>query len=345
MKKKVFLSFITAVALLVSMMSLPAFADNMVTFSIQGKIVLPGSDVAPDDGLFVTIECISDIGTADTADDLHTVTAVVLMEGSREGQFTINVPYTASAEKNPKFEISYKITAPSPYRYWERGYFALGGIQYFKEGQMKFPEGNVSNLIITPIRAAEISGTVGLPSYDKNQSVVEVDITAKTTGTLNTDSDDYEAKARVSIDQSEAKYMLRVPATVAAAGYTVKYETTSSDYEEQGWYSDTGTVETSDKATKVDVSNGNSKNISLQLIEIDTNPENPPACRFDINGDGKVDVKDHIMLARSMGSVKKFVEAFDLNEDGIIDVKDLKLLKNEMRMVMKFRISHRHKFY
>lgn len=333
MKKKQVFALTLVFTLLVSIISVPAFAVIAPTFSVDGKFVLPGNEVAPDGGLLVSIICRSDMGTTDTSDDNITNSLVVLMKDAHEADFSTEIPYSTAT--NSRFTLSYSISSASGY--WEQGYYSSSGMQYYSEGQSTFNEGPVSGLVLTPIKAVTISGTVSLPSYSDTQTV-DLDISAKTLGILPGSEDDFEAKAAVSIAKEAATYQLRVPSTISDAAYTVMYITTAAGYEKQGWYSELKTSSRADSAVKVDVSGGSRADINLQLVEAITPP--PPVApddknKFDLNKDGKVDIKDQIMISRAMGSLKKFAAHLDINKDGVINVKDLKLIKEELKKVKK----------
>ncbi len=326
MKKKSVLSLMVVIAILSSIISVPIFADSTPTFRIEGKVALPGNDVAPDGNLSLTLEYRSDKGTADPADDFTATSVIVLMKGSHETSFYWDIPFTGSADA--KFILGYSL--PETSQYWHKGYYALSGMQYYKEGQMQFHEGAVSGLVITPLKASRISGTVGLPVYTTTQQAVEVDVSAKTKGLSDGTHDDFEAVAKVNITNSAIAYDLKVPTTVTTASYIVMYNTKAADYEKQGWYSTTGTAIKASDATKVDISGENRANINLVLVKKITDPVTP-VIKFDLNNDGRVDIKDMILVARAMGSKKKYVEAYDLNKDGVINVIDLKLIKAEIQ--------------
>ncbi|MCX7772080.1 MAG: dockerin type I domain-containing protein [Clostridia bacterium] len=332
-RKKKVQCLILTLAMLISIMSFSAFADTP-KFRLEGKVVLPGSDVAPEGGLAVTLEYRSDSGTLDTTDDTISNYVIILQKDAHEASFSWDVPFTLVTDKSPKFTLTYTIL-PST-KYWDRGYYTLGGIQYYSNSQTHFPEGSVSGLVITPLRASEISGWVCLPSYSVTQAAVEVSVSAKTAGTLPDANDDYEARTRVTLTGSAIAYKLRVPAITSSAAYLVSYETNTSEYEKQGWYNVTGTAITSSAATRVDVSGGNRSDINLVLVKKILPPVPPPvpttpaAISFDLNGDKKVDVKDQVLVAQAMGSKKKYSPAFDLNKDGVIDVRDLMLIKAEI---------------
>ncbi len=335
MKKKA-LSLLVAIAMLVSVISVPALASTP-TFKIDGKVVLPGNDVAPEGNLLVTLEYRSDRGTSNQSDDYTTSALIVLMKGSREASFSLDIPFSNTADKNPRFTLGYFLSTASPY--WDKGYYTLSGMQYHKEGQTTFPEGSVSGLVITPLRASNISGYVGLPVYSSTQSAMDVTVTAKTTGASNGTQDDYEAKTKVTLTNGASAYSLKVPTTASSAGYVVMYEVSGTDYENKGWYSSSGTVTNASIATKVDVSGGNRSDIHLQLVKKATpatpNPVTPPQMDMDVNDDGRVNIKDYIMFTRAMGARWKFKDFLDINGDGVVDVKDLKIIKEELKELKK----------
>lgn len=330
------LSLLVAVAMLLSVAAVPAVASTP-TFKLSGKVVLPGTDVAPEGNLIVTLEYRSDKGTKDTKDDYSTSALIVIPKGNREASFSLDIPFSASADKNPRFTLSYSIASSSPY--WDKGYYSLNGMQYYKEGQTTFPEGSVSGLVITPLRASTISGYVGLPVYTSAQPAVQVTVSAITTGTLKGAQDDYETKTKVTITNGAAAYSLKVPTTTASAGYVVSYETSAADYEKNGWYSASGTVTKASSATKVDVSGGNRSDIHLQLVKKATPVTSNPMPFFDINldvnKDGKLNIMDYILMTKAMEDRWDDKNFLDVNGDGVVDAKDLDLIKKELKDLNK----------
>lgn len=308
-------------------------------YKIEGKVELPGTETAPAGGLTVNVEYRSDKGTSSLSDDYVYSLPVILSAGAHESTFTLSLPSTAP---HARFTIGYSV--PSASQYWDRGYYVLSGMQYYQAGQMYFYEGsNINGLIITPLKASLISGSVGLPAYSSTQAAIKVDVTAKTVGLLPGADDDYEAKTSVNVSSSAVAYTLKVPTTVTTASYIVIYKTDDKWYEKQGWYSTTGTALTATAATKVDVSGGNPTNINLTLIKKTTpDPVTNPCGRFDFNHDGKLDAKDQVFVSRLMGAKKKYQAFFDLNNDGVINVTDLKIIKAEIEKFKKLQHSEKH---
>jgi hypothetical protein len=333
MKRKV-LSLIIAIAMTASLAAIPTLAAAP-TFKIEGKIVLPGNDVAPDGNLAITLEYRSDRGTPDPKDDYTSSALIVLLKGSREAAFSLNIPF--SANDKARFTLGYSISSASPY--WDKGYYTLNGMQYYKEGQTSFPEGSVSGLVITPIKASIISGSVSLPANTPAQPAFEVTISAKTTGSLKGPEDDFEAKTKLTLTQGAISYSLKVPRTAATAGYTVRYETQHAQFEKQGWYGNNGTVTKASDAAKVDVSSGNRANINLQLVK-KANPAKPVntvpvSFNLDVNSDGKVNIKDFILIFKPLETQLKNKAFMDINGDGTVDVKDYKEIKEELKELRK----------
>jgi hypothetical protein len=325
-KRNSVLAIIVAIAVLISILTIPAIAGTINTFRIEGMVKLPGTDTAPSGGLLVTIHYESDKGTESSTDSYKQNIVVVLMRGAHEAGFYLDVPYTASSSMSPKFTLGYSI--PEGTKYWEEGYYTSDGMKFYKEGQTQFSEGSISGLEFTLLRASEISGKIGLPKYTASGASTEVDIIAKTTGNAAYNYDDYEAKETVQITDSNVAYKLRVPANEGDTDYLVMYDTKAQGYEENGWFGDGSTILKASVATKFGADEGNHSGIDLKLIA--ETGEDPDDIDFDLNGDGKVDVGDMVLVARAMGSVNKFDEKYDLVDDGVIDVRDLKLIKEEV---------------
>lgn len=301
--------------------------DAYDKFELEGKVVLPGTDKAPEGGLTVTLVYTTDNGTKDTKDDIVTPINVKLGKGEHEKSFSLELPYT---DDDAKFSLGY--TVPSSSKYWDTGYYTASGMKYYKKDELRFDEGDeIDDLVITPIRASTISGEIDLPKDVSTKSPIKVDIKAKTAGTSSDAGDDFEVKTNVTLDGDEEAYSLKVPATASNAGYTVTYVTEAKGYVKQGWYSTKGTVTEASKASQVDVSKGNRTDIDLVLVKVNEDkPGTPGKINYDLNGDKQVDGKDMVLVARAMGAKHKYVKAYDLNKDGVINVTDLQLIKAEM---------------
>lgn len=337
MKRKTIVSLVLVVAIMASVISIPAFANTSPTFKIQGKVVLPGKDVVTDNNLFVTLEYCSDRGTSDPNDDFKSSCVVILMKGAHEAPFSFDIPFSVTtSNRAPKFTLGYSVISD---KYWERGYYTADGMQHYKENQMYFPEGSVSNLVITPIRASYISGKVSLPSYTNNKSEIQVSVIAKTDGVSDKSYDDFRAEQNIKIKDKDVNYSIKVPVVNSKPDYILMYEANADGYEKQGYYSKNGTVKKAESATKIDLSKGNVENINLSLIKKKAD-EKPPSSKYDLNKDGRVDVKDMVLIAQAMGSKKKYEKRLDLNNDGVINVKDLKIIQDQMKNTLKNKYKY-----
>jgi len=166
------------------------------------------------------------------------------------------------------------------------------------------------NLITLPF--TNISGKVILPGKDKApKDGIEVEVKAYNNGSLTSSSDDFyiSRKVKIAKDASSKSYTMTVP---VKDGYTISYEVNkNTGYITTGYYSKNGTQSSRNRAAVVDAEKDAVSGIDLTLLQTakptptpkpkpEPKPKPKPDDKYDINGDGSIDIYDLLELARAI---------------------------------------------
>lgn len=286
---------------------------------ISGKIILGNTKITLPVEMKYTVTAIQKgSNNASTDDDIIITKEVTVPAGQAEAAYQLIVPMNISGSGY----VVYYTYQNNGYK--EAGYYHNGGTTRSDNAvtliDVSNPASNI-NLITVPFTV--ISGKLSLSDGNvAPHNGIEAVITAYNKGESAANSDDFSFKKSITIakDTNYAEYKLVVP--VVASDYTVSYTISKQPgYISEGFYSSNGTVSQADKASLLDISNNPLSNINLQVLKkaaptptATPSPKPTPAPgsddKYDLNGDGYVNVFDLLDLARVI--VNKYEkEGFD----------------------------------
>ena len=285
--------------------------------SISGKIIMGNTKTAPSEEMFFTVTAVQEgANTKSTDDDIIISKEVKINKGKTEAEYVLTVPLN-KAGSGYKVYYTYKDGT-----YNETGYYHKNGTTR-NEGRVTLIDvGNtVTGINLTTLPFTNISGKVMLPDKDKApKDGIEVEVKAYNNGSLTADSDDFYISRTVKIakDASSKSYTMTVP--VKDTGYVVSYEVDKkTGYVAAGYYSKNGTQSSKSRASAVNADEKAVSGIDLTLLKTAKptptptpapkptpkpkpapKPKPNPDDKYDINGDGSIDVYDLIELAKAI---------------------------------------------
>lgn len=211
---------------------------------ISGYVTIPKA-LEMEDGLEVIISASNGLNLG--------ITKVIIPKGETTVQYILSLP--AGKEYKLQYDIIDHLK-----EFASSGYYSTSGTARNEVNSYKIDlsSDNKSDINIAILENLLISGFVQLPFGMSPEGGMEVTVTAVD----NLES----ATEKVVIPEGESSvaYMLSVPPSIS--GYRVRYSMESNDYATLGYYSDSGTVFSSSKATHIEVSESNIENINLTLI-------------------------------------------------------------------------------
>lgn len=309
--------------------------------TISGKIILGNQSTKPLNDLKYTITAIQEGSNKNSDDDDIIISKEVTVKANN-----LEVPYELVVPINTAHN-GYKVY----YTYENQGYTENG--YYYKNGTSRSSDkvtlidvaNTVTGIDLKTLPFTNITGKVYLPNNEKaTGNDIEVTVTAFNGNTKTAASDDFSFSKTITIskDSNSAKYSLTVP--VASTDYIVSYKinTKNTAYAEVGYYNEDGTEKEMKNATPVETDNKNTTGIDLELIRKKADPTPKPTKpapkpddeilkKYDLNGDGYVNVFDLLDLANVI--VNKYEkEGFDKNLE---QYKNRKLDENDLEIIKK----------
>lgn len=301
--------------------------------SISGKLTLGNNKTTLPKDMKFTITAIQKGSNNNSADDDIIISKdVTIPKGKDDVSYQLLVPQNSSG----KGYMVYYAYQNDVYR--ETGYYHTSGTSRTESKVTLIDVSNTVtgiNLITNPF--AIISGKLLLPDGEKAPAAgVEAIITALNKGSSSSINDDFSFMETVQIKKgaNSVDYSMVVPVT--STDYLVSYTVSkSTGYQAEGFYSKDGTVTSSKKATMVKPVDNKITGINLSILKKDpakptpTPTPIPNDAKYDLNGDGYVNVFDLLDLAKVI--VNKYEhEGFDKDleqyEKHDMDYQDLKVL-------------------
>lgn len=303
--------------------------------AISGSIILGNKSTKPLNDLKYTITAIQEGSNVNSKDDDIIITKEVTVKANNsEAAYELIVPMN-SVKKGYKVYYTYENEG-----YKETGYYSKNGTSRDANKVTLIDVANTAKDInLTTLPFTNISGKVYLPNNEKAPgNGIEVEVTAYNKNTKASNSDDFSFKKTVKIAKgsNSANYALTVP--VASTNYIVFYKviTKNTSYINEGYYNEDSTEKDIKDATPIKTDNKTVKGINLEIISKKTAPKPTPkpddkkSEKYDVNGDGYVNVFDLLDLAKVI--VDKYEkEGFDKNleqyKNRKLDEKDLEIIK------------------
>lgn len=300
--------------------------------TISGKIILGNKSTKPLNDLKYTITAIQEGSNSKSNDDDIVVSKEFTVKAnSSEVKYELIVPMN-TAKKGYKVYYTYENGG-----YKETGYYSKNGTSSDPANVTLIDVANtVTNINLTTQPFTNITGDVYLPGNAKAPGEgIEVTVTAYNSNTGKSSSDDFSFSRNVKIAKgsNSARYALTVP--VVSTEYIVSYKivTKTGDYVTEGYYGKNGTVKEMKNAASVKATNKDVTDIDLEIIskKPNTKPDDKTLEKYDLNGDGYVNVFDLVDLAKVI--VKNYEkEGFDKDLD---QYKDRKLTEKDLETVKK----------
>jgi len=314
---------------------------------ISGKIIMGNKEAAPSNDMLFTVTAIQEGSKANsTDDDIIVSKEVKVQKGKTEAAYDLTVPLNNAGSG---YKVYYKYKDGT---YEETGYYHKNGTSR-KEGKVTLIDvGNtVTGINLTTLPFTNISGKVILPDNDKApKDGIDIEVKAYNNGSLTDSSDDFYIVETVKIakDSSSKSYTMTVP--VKDTGYIISYEVDKkTGYVTTGYYGKNGTQSSKSRASVVDVDEEAVSGINLTLLETEKPKPTPTPTpkpkpkpekddKYDLNGDGSVDVYDLLELANAI--VKQYDkddywERFRKSREswnwGDLKEKDLEVIKEAFK--------------
>lgn len=308
--------------------------------TISGKIVIGNTKTVPSNDMLFTVTAVQEGANAkSTDDDIIISNEVTVEKGKTEAAYVLTVPLN-KAGSGYKLYYTYKDGT-----YNETGYYYKNGTSRSEDKVTLIDVGNtVDGIDLATLPFTNISGAVYLPDNNKApENGIEVEVKAYNNGSLTNGSDDFYIIRKVNIakDASSEFYTMTVP--VKDTGYIISYAVDKkTGYVTTGYYSVNGTESSKSRASAVDAKEESVSGINLTLLQtLKPIPTPTPAPKpetddkYDINGDGSIDVYDLLELAKAIvkqydkpgywENLKKNRKWPDLNE------KDLEVIKESFK--------------
>lgn len=312
--------------------------------TISGRIILGDKSTKPLNDLKYTITAIQEGSNKNSKDDDIIVSKEVIVKANNyDASYELIVPIN-SASKGYKVFYSYENQG-----YIEKGYYNRNGTSRDADKVTLIDVANtVKDIDLTTLPVTNITGKVYLSNNEKAAGTgMEVTITAYNNNTKSSGSDDFSFNKKVTISKNSnsANYALTVPVT--STDYIVSYKvvTKNTKYINEGYYSEDGTEKNIKEATPIKTGNKNITGIDLEIISKKTDSKpTPEPDKYDLNGDGYVNVFDLIDLARVI--VEKYEkEGFDKNleqyKNRKLDEKDLEVIRKVFNPFTNNRYKHK----
>jgi hypothetical protein len=308
--------------------------------SISGKIILGNKKTTLTDDMTYKVTAIqkgSDNNSSD--DDIIITKEVTIPSGKNEAGYELIVPLNTSG-KGYIVYYTYKNNG-----YTEAGYYNINGTSRSESRVTLIDVSNtVTGINLVTLPFTVISGRLYLPEGDRApNSGVEAIITAQNPGKSTAASDDFSIMKNFTIKKGESyvNYSLSVP--VSETDYVLSY-TVSKDtgYITQGYYHEDGTVQSRSRAKGIKAGEEPVKNINLRILKkgaptatpTPTPTPKPSDDKYDLNGDGHVNVFDLLELAQEIVNRYK-KEGFDKDLEQYkgkkLDKKDLDIIRDVFR--------------
>jgi|GEM_PF-868054 len=317
--------------------------------TISGCIVLDGKSRKPLNDLKYTVTAIQEGSNGKSNDDDIIVSKEVTIKANDyDISYELTVPIN-SAKKGYKVYYTYENQG-----YIEKGYYHRNGTSRDENEVTLIDVANTSvkDIDLTTLPFINITGKVNLPDNEKAAGKdIEVTVTAYNNNSKASASDDFSFSKTVKIPKGSdsAEYSLTVPAV--STDYIVSYKvvTKNPEYITEGYYSNAGTMKDKKDATPLKAEDKNITGIDLDIISKKPDPKPGPKPdpdkeiikKYDLNGDGYVNVYDLLDLAKVI--VDQYEKkGFDKNLEQYnrkLDEKDLDIIKK----VFKPFTNNRHK--
>ncbi|HHW00925.1 MAG TPA: hypothetical protein GXX36_15420 [Clostridiaceae bacterium] len=239
--------------------------------TISGTVFFPENFTAPADGITVIIEAKTDNGTPyDYSDDYYININKTIPKGKKSVQYSLVVPANIAG-------AGYIVNCSIITNYWkECGYYSDTGTVPDRDSAtpVDVSNGDAEGIDIEILLEAickDIDIHISLPYGDvAPEGGIDVTIFAvNNNGTPDDDSDDFSFNTEVKIFEgtSDAYCTLFMPAYILSSKYVFHYEIDSGKgYLQKGYYSITGTIDSYDLATPVDVNTISDLHIDLDII-------------------------------------------------------------------------------
>lgn len=276
--------------------------------TISGRIVAGNQTTAPLNDMKYTITAIQEGGNASSADDDIVVTKTITMpKNSKEAAFSLIVPLNST---NNGYKVYYKYEDG---KYVETGYYYSSGTSRSADTFTKIDVNNtISDISLVTLPFTNITGRVYLPDNTlAPDNGTEVKVTAENLGNAGP-ADDIRFEKTVVIPKNAnyADYSLTIP--VKPTGYTVSYTVKgNAGYINTGYYSPSGTKTLKNEAALIATGNSTISGINLTIQKKvqptpkptatptpTPKPGTKPDPKYDLNGDGSVNFKDLVELAK-----------------------------------------------
>ncbi len=268
--------------------------------TISGKILLGNQTTAPSNDMKYTITAVQEGNNSSTRDDDIIITKdVTVPKNKKEMAYSLTVPLNTVGKG---YKLYYRYTDGS---YSEAGYYNTNRTSYSAGTYTLIDVANNPVINLTTLPFTNISGRVYLPEgVTAPANGIQVTVIALNRGTLSAASDDFYIEKSVTIpkDANYVNYSLTVP--VKNVGYAVSYSVASAaGYVTEGYYSESGTKTDYNEASLVETGNAAVTGINLVIQKTSTVTPTPtpipaPLEKYDLNGDGIVDMLDMAELAR-----------------------------------------------
>ena len=283
---------------------------------ISGKIILGNTKITLPKEMKYTVTAIQKgSNNSSSEDDIIISGEVTVPAGANEAPYQLIVPPNSS---DNGYMVFYTYRKDG---YREAGYYHTGGTTRGDNTVTLLDVSqNASGIDLITMPFTVISGRLYLPDGLKApEKGIEAVITAKNKGESQSKADDFSFSQSVTIakDNSYVDYLLGVP--VVSSDYRISYTVSkTAGYITEGFYSSEGTVTSESKATLLEVTNSPVSGINLTLqkkalptetpkptsVPTPTPKLDPNDAKYDLNGDGYINVYDLLDLAKVI--VKKY---------------------------------------
>lgn len=278
---------------------------------ISGDIILGNRGTVPLKDMSFTMIAIQEGSKSNTTDDDIIITKEVEIEkGDEKESYSLIVPLNTIGNG---YKVYYKYKDGT---YLENGYYNVDGTSRDEEQVTLVDVSNdVSGIDLITLPFTNICGKVSLPEEEEaTEDGIEVNITALYIGSLSSKNDDFYIRQMITIpeDNHSTNYSLTVP--IKNEGYILSYSTkVNTGYDTTGYYCTDGTKTSKSSASIVETDEDTVTDIDLTILG-SSNPSPTPTPipeddeKYDLNGDGSIDVFDLLELA------KVIVKQYDRDE-------------------------------
>ncbi len=307
---------------------------------IPVKIIAGNQTTAPLNDMKYTVTAIQEGSNASSSDDDIVISKIITMpKNSKEAGFSLIVPLNAA---NNGYKVYYNYQDGN---YNETGYYHSTGTSRSADTFTRIDVSNtVSEINLTTLPFTNFTGRVYLPDGAlAPENGTEVKVTAENLGGDGA-ADDIRFEKTVVIPKNAncIEYNLTIP--VKQTGYTVSYTVKgNTGYIATGYFSASGTQTSKSNAALIGTGDSSISGIDLTIQKKPQPtptptatptptpaPDQKPDPKYDLNGDGSVNIKDLVELARVIAA--EYKKPGNTQKDCKLNDKEIKDLRDAFKV-------------